>query len=205
MLLDAETQESLTTQVHNALEEARLWNELNSTQQSPAPLQSVYQLTKKWEPPLPGYVKCNIHSNWINAKLHSGVVYFVREHNVLYHSRDAITFSPNRVTDELRCLVWALRSMKALDYQEIVVGSDFQEIIDAVKNPKEWPRYRDLLQQIGTLCGLFQSIAFETESPSSNQIAREISKSVLRDGRLQSYLALGGPAWLHQRILRESV
>ena len=62
-----------------------------------------------------------------------------------------------------------------------------------------------LLQKIDTLCVLFRSIAFELESYSSNQIAREIAKSVLRDGRFQSYLALGGPAWLHQRILREAL
>lgn len=35
-------------------------------------------------------------------------------------------------------------------------------------------------------------------------IARDIAKSVLRDGCYQSYLALGEPVWLHDRLLRES-
>ncbi|CAG7862478.1 unnamed protein product, partial [Brassica rapa] len=48
-------------------------------------------------------------------------------------------------------------------------------------------------------------VAFETEFFDSNQIAREIARSVLRDGRFNSYLALGGPAWLHQRILRKAM
>ena len=26
----------------------------------------------------------------------------------------------------------------------------------------------------------------------------------MRDGRFQSYLALGGPAWLHERLMREA-
>ncbi|KAF3521457.1 hypothetical protein F2Q69_00049221 [Brassica cretica] len=47
-------------------------------------------------------------------------------------------------------------------------------------------------------CELF--IAFEVESRGSNKVAIEIAKSVLRDGRLQSYLALGGPSWLHDLI-----
>lgn len=38
----------------------------------------------------------------------------------------------------------------------------------------------------------------------NTSIARDIAKSVLRDGRYQSYLALGGPVWLHDRLLRES-
>ncbi|KAF3514533.1 hypothetical protein F2Q69_00006223 [Brassica cretica] len=38
----------------------------------------------------------------------------------------------------------------------------------------------------------------------ANTIARDITKNVLKDGRFQSYLALGGPAWLHQRIAAEA-
>lgn len=93
--------------------------------------------------------------------------------------------------------------MTNLRYQEIVVGSDFKDIIEAVKKPQDWPLFRALLQQISSLCAKFRSVAFEVESSASNQIAREIAKSVLRDGHFQSYLALGGPTWLHQRILRE--
>ncbi|CAN7139353.1 unnamed protein product, partial [Brassica rapa subsp. narinosa] len=37
----------------------------------------------------------------------------------------------------------------------------------------------------------------------ANTIARDIAKSVMKDKRFQSYLALGGPAWLHQRITAE--
>ncbi|KAF8110395.1 hypothetical protein N665_0084s0005 [Sinapis alba] len=151
---------------------------------------------KKWEPPLPGYVKCNIHSNWRNTKLHSGVAYIIWDQsgNVLHHTRDVITFSPNRVTSELRCMLWALQSMKNQGYQEIVIVSDFREIIESMKKPSDWPMFQVLIQKIGTLCARLRSVAFEAESASSNQIAREIEKSVLRDGHFQSYFSLGGPA-----------
>ncbi|CAF2099875.1 unnamed protein product [Brassica rapa] len=39
----------------------------------------------------------------------------------------------------------------------------------------------------------------------TNFIARDISRSVLRDGRYRTYLALGGPAWLHNRIRNEAL
>ncbi|KAF3590055.1 hypothetical protein F2Q69_00029689 [Brassica cretica] len=48
-------------------------------------------------------------------------------------------------------------------------------------------------------------IAFEVESRGSNKVAIEIANSVLRDGRLQSYLALGGPSWLHDLIQTEVI
>ncbi|KAF3556918.1 hypothetical protein F2Q69_00010459 [Brassica cretica] len=56
-------------------------------------------------------------------------------------ARDAITFSPNRFTAELRCLVWALRSMKDLGYHEVVIGFDFREVTEAVRRPKDWPAF----------------------------------------------------------------
>ena len=51
---------------------------------------------------------------------------------VLHHARNAFSFSPNRYTAELRCLEWTLKSMKDLRYQEVMIGTDFQEIVEAV-------------------------------------------------------------------------
>lgn len=39
---------------------------------------------------------------------------------------------------------------------------------------------------------------------TANEIARDIAKSMLRDGRFQSYLSMDGPAWLHDLIARET-
>lgn len=60
-----------------------------------------------------------------------------------------------------------------------------------------------MLEKIEVLCSLFSSVAFEVEGAHANTIARDIAKSVMKDKRFQSYLALGGPAWLHQRITAE--
>lgn len=39
---------------------------------------------------------------------------------------------------------------------------------------------------------------------TANEIARDIAKSMLREGRFQSYLSMGGPVWLHDLIARET-
>ena len=206
-ILYADTQITLITQLQQANEEARLWHELNDAKQSIEVEGGLGNEHKRWEPPLSGFRKCNIHANWRNAKLHSGAAFITRDYsgNVLHHAREALTFSPNRLTAELRCLEWALRNMKDLAYQDIVIGSDSHDLIDAVMQPLKWPRFRILLQKIKSLCATFSSVAFETESIGSNKIVREIAKSVLRDGMFQSYLALGGPAWLHHLINREAI
>lgn len=54
---------------------------------------------------------------------------------------------------------------------------------------------------------MFMSVSFEEEKVSANGIARDIAKSVLKDGGFQSFLALGGPAWLirsYERLLGAS-
>ncbi|CAH8365278.1 unnamed protein product [Eruca vesicaria subsp. sativa] len=91
-----------------------------------------------------------------------------------------------------------------LGYQEVIIGSDLGDLLLAVKKPSNWPRFRCILQRIHQLCNRFPSVAFEAETGDSNRTAREIAKSVLRDGRFQSYLARGGPAWLHNIINREA-
>ncbi|KAF3608395.1 hypothetical protein DY000_02049503 [Brassica cretica] len=76
--------------------------------------------------------------------------------------------------------------------------------IDALSSPFNWPRYRGLLQQIFCLRDQFHSVVFEGEKIETNKIARDIAKSVVRNGLFQSYLSLGGPAWLHNRLQREA-
>ncbi|KAG7542810.1 hypothetical protein ISN45_Aa07g027620, partial [Arabidopsis thaliana x Arabidopsis arenosa] len=49
----------------------------------------------------------------------------------------------------------------------------------------------------------FSKYRIKLSSPQANHVARSIAKSVTKDGRFQSYLAMGGPAWLHSRIEQE--
>lgn len=87
------------------MEETRIWHELN-VQQKAEKIHGLGERAMEWEPPISGYAKCNIHANWRNAKLHSGAALIIRDHsgNVLHHARDVLTFSPNHLTAELRCL-----------------------------------------------------------------------------------------------------
>lgn len=121
---------------------------------------------KAWEPPINGFVKCNIHANWRNATLHSGGAFILRDStgNVLHRAKDAFTFSPNRLIAELRGVKWTLRSMKDLGYKEVIIASDLMDLLSAVKRPTDWLRFRILLNRIEGLCSQFTAVVFETES-----------------------------------------
>lgn len=94
---------STDIQLQQVCEEARVWNELNKEQRNKDVGNGLLEESKRWEPPIQGFAKCNINANWRNATLHSGGAFVIRDHlgNVLHHARDAFTFSPNRLTAEL--------------------------------------------------------------------------------------------------------
>ncbi|KAL0865884.1 hypothetical protein Bca101_045002 [Brassica carinata] len=95
--------------------------------------------------------------------------------------------------------------MHKLKTQDVVIGLDNQNVINALANISAWPRYRTLLDTIAGIRSSFNGVFFEQESAKTNSIVRDIARSVLKDGRFQSYLALGSPTWLHNRIRNEAL
>ncbi|XP_024011107.1 uncharacterized protein LOC112086423 [Eutrema salsugineum] len=149
-------------------------------------------IEKRWCPPHSGLVKCNINANWRNDKLHSGGSWILRDHSgaALFHAREAFTSSPNRMIAEFRCLIWAPQGLHDLHVSEVIVVSDSQVMIDAITKPLEWPRYRAFTDYIHRSCIGFSYCSIEYEAPEANRAAREIAKSVTRDGRFQSYITM---------------
>ncbi|KAF3494053.1 hypothetical protein DY000_02053490 [Brassica cretica] len=206
-LLYAETQVSVVRSLSEMMVEVEQWFLLNKPQLRTTEERARMDNSDKWCPPDNGVIKCNIHLNWRNASMHSGVAWIARDQagNVYHHARDAIVHAPDRMVAEFGCVIWALTCLRDLGVQKVIMASDYYEVVKAIKVPYQWPRYRDLLQQIMGFKGTFDSLEFEGEKVVANGVARDIAKSVLRDGCFQSYLAMGGPSWLHDRIARDAV
>ena len=170
-------------------------------------MQADMGMPKQWIPPTQGMIKCNFHASWRSDKQLIGVAWITRHHrgDVCMHARDALVPTSDKLAAEMECLLWVLRGLRDLRMEEASFGTESQKLIDAIRNPARWPRYRCLLRQIETVCLEFAVIEFEVESRECNKVARKICTSVLRDGRLRSYLALGGPAWLHDLIQTEVI
>ncbi|KAG2318523.1 hypothetical protein Bca52824_011736 [Brassica carinata] len=202
----SETQESPDFWVSNAEEEASLWFEVKEQATLTERQNSNPPDKERWCPPMQGTVKCNVHVNWRNKTLQCGGAWMARDHtgNVLFHGCDAFTPSISRLAAELRGIIWVLQSARDLHFHTVSIASDHVETIEAISTPASWPRFRFLLELIAGFCSLFSYVAFEVEGVCANTIARDIAKSVMKDGQFQSYLALGGLAWLHQRIAAEA-
>ena len=206
-ILYADTQESMERLLRAMSDEVEQWFLLNNTPSPATDLSGRLEDRDKWCPPASGFIKCNIHANWRNVHLHSGVAWIARDQagNVSHHARDAIIHAPNHMVAELRCVIWALSSLRDLGVPRVIIAIDYHKVLEAINAPRQWPRFRDLVEQVVNFKEAFESLVFEGEKVSANGIPRDIAKSVLRDGRFHSYLALGGPSWLHDRIARENM
>lgn len=192
----------LILQCKQAFEEAEIWRTLNKKTASADPALATLRTVSSWQRSTHGFIKCNMNANWWNADSMIGGAWLSRDHerNVKHHARDAFTPGHNRIVSELRCLIWVIQNMLDLGYSNVVVGLDLQSAFMAITNPSSWPRYRHYFAKITELCSGFNSISFEQETTTTNSIVRVISRSVTQDGRFTSYLVLGGPALLHNRI-----
>ncbi|CAH8263886.1 unnamed protein product [Arabidopsis lyrata] len=88
-------------------------------------------------------------------------------------------------------------------FEIITVWTGCSAAVSALENPKDWPKYRSVLNKIVQVIRVMGEVTFKLSSPKANSLARDISCSVTREGRLTSDLALGGPSWLQDRIERD--
>ncbi|KAG7593406.1 Reverse transcriptase domain [Arabidopsis thaliana x Arabidopsis arenosa] len=162
-------------------------------------------LVTRWVKPAVGQLKCNLHAFWVKNTVHYGGAWLVRDHNgeVILHAREAFIPMVNRVAAELRCFLWCLQSLHNVRIYSCEIWSDCNAAIQAITQPLAWPKYSSLLDKILQVMQGMQSIRFRLSSPKANALARDIASSVVREGRFNSYIARGGPAWLHNRIEEE--
>lgn len=122
------------------------------------------------------------------------------EGNAVFHGRDAFTPVCTKISAELRCIVWEIRSPSYLHVKDLKIWSECSFAIEVLNHLRKWSLYMSFVDQIAELLPLFRTLVFRVSSYQTNSIARDISRSVTREGQLTSYLAIGGREWLHHRI-----
>ncbi|XP_010513742.1 PREDICTED: uncharacterized protein LOC104789794 [Camelina sativa] len=196
--------------IAGAVADAEEWLKLNELQKqeqrSVVGIMRGGMSQKRWTKPAFGILKCNINASWASSQHYAGGAWILRNHvgDVLFHSRHAFLPTVNRIAAELQCLLWCLESLQILQILSFEVWTDCDAVIQALEKPQAWPKYRSLLHKISQVMVHLQNVSIHLASPKSNGVVRSLANSVTRDGRLNSYLAMGGPAWLHEQIARDS-
>ncbi|KAG7567744.1 Ribonuclease H domain [Arabidopsis thaliana x Arabidopsis arenosa] len=205
-VLYAGKQGELNALVSHGIEEAEEWNKIKELQPQTS-MSNVPVLRREghWVKPPIDFLKCNLHMSWLNDSHMCGGAWIVRNHqgDAVFHAREMFLPTSNRIAAELRGMLWVLRSLLDLHLDNIEIWSDCSADIEAIIDPSNWPRYHSYLDKVHRLISSFGQIVFKVSSTKANSVARDIAVSVTREGRTRSYLARGGPMWLHSRIEEE--
>ncbi|KAH0935798.1 hypothetical protein HID58_012915 [Brassica napus] len=163
---------------------------------------STNSLIGTWEKPPSDMVKCNVGMAWSDTCLMSGSSWIVRDYQgqAIQHSRQAITGSSSKRESDIRSLLWAVQAMGDLRHKKVLFEASSLEVREALLNPLRFPELSPLILKILELLNRFEKWAIFHVSAHMNRIAKNIAESVILGTRLQSYVAAGGPCWLHEML-----
>ncbi|XP_010468497.1 PREDICTED: uncharacterized protein LOC104748579 [Camelina sativa] len=127
-----------------------------------------------------------------------GCSWALRDHNgvVLLHSRTAFVGVKDKLDAHFQRLIWAIECMRNHRVKKVIFAMQENCLVKALTNPNAWPSLRYQSMEVARSRGLFKDWKFFLKNLSSNRGAFMIAQSVTMEGRLQSYVAAGHPAWL---------
>ncbi|KAG7595232.1 hypothetical protein ISN45_Aa01g039400 [Arabidopsis thaliana x Arabidopsis arenosa] len=159
---------------------------------------------KKWDPPPLNWVKCNIGAAWSNKKQIGGCSWVVRDAlgKVLLHSRRAFGGLQNRQEVLLQSITWAMDSMHSHKLNRVIFATEGGDLVSAFHRPKAWPSFSFQVSEIRNFLEKILESRLVEEKASANRGASLIALSIVREERLQSYVAVGHPHWL-QHVFEE--
>lgn len=193
--------------LEKALAEAAVWLKLHNAESSTGTaLSASSPRQERWIKPPDSFVKCNVGCSWSAASSSCGSSWIVRDSNgnALCHSRRMFSRIYSASQAALATYSWAVEAMTDLKFQRLIFEFSSKELSNILLKGSPITEVRFQVQNIRNL---FHSFEIGTESyvpERCSSIALEISKSVIRDNRQQSYVAHQGPAWLHDRIQCEA-
>ncbi|CAN6826845.1 unnamed protein product, partial [Brassica oleracea var. botrytis] len=115
---------------------------------------------------------------------------------ILLHSRRVFANVEFFVDAKFLALLWATESMQSHHVTKVIFEVDFADLVGAVTKPKAWPAFRYQGVELKKSLVNFQEWTILVVSSRANRCAQAIAKSVTREKRFQSYVAMGNPQWV---------
>lgn len=122
---------------------------------------------------------------------------------MISHSRRAFSGTWSNQEAELKALMWAVDSMRSLRQKNIIFEADFEQAREVLIWPEHFHWMGNLSTSIFGLLSSMESWCFAHVKSSRNRPATLIAASVTKDDQRQSYVARGGPFWLHSVLSEE--
>ena len=188
--------------------EAEIWRETQAPSKILDPPEStVSHGNVVWIHPPPSWLKCNLASSWLENAVLSGAAWLLRDENgrVVMHSRRAFPCFSSSLEAELNTLLWSVESLASHHLDKIIFESSSLDLRRALLQPHHYPQHQVLILLILQRLNGFQSWSVDFVKTLRNMPVLSIATSVTSDNRHQSYVASGGPLWLHNLLQKEAL
>lgn len=167
---------------------------------------NVQVKVKKWKPPEKPWLKCNIGVSWDRENSIGGAAWVLRnwEGTVLLHSRRSFGSISGKNEADLEGWLWAVESMSSLQVGKVMFAVEDKVLFGAVTRPPDWPSFKFHSTKLLEVLNRLSFWILVLEERSANLGDYLIARSVITEGRVQSYVASGYPFWLHDLFTKES-
>lgn len=179
--------------LEKAVEEANVWHKLHNTE--------VAVSTQL--PAAPTRLGCS----WSAPTSTCGSSWIVRDTRgqVLCHSRRMFSTILSEAQAAIETFSWAVQAMIDLKFHKMIFEFSSTALHHLLNQGSTVSVVRDRISNIYTLFLSFETCNVGWVPVGCNSIALEISNSVIKDQRRQSYVAHQGPSWLQDLIQREAM
>ncbi|KAG7560018.1 Reverse transcriptase zinc-binding domain [Arabidopsis thaliana x Arabidopsis arenosa] len=163
--------------------------------------------SSKWEPPMTDWVKCNIGTSWSCKTKTAGGAWVLRNAAgvVLLHSRRAFSAVQSKNEAQLLCSMWAIEAMHNHHFSSVLFAFEPGDLSSAFIRPKAWPSFSYQISELHHFLEKVGTWNVVEEKSAANKGASLIAKSVVKENRFQSYVAVGHPLWLSLLFVGERV
>lgn len=161
---------------------------------------------EKWKcPPYP-WLKCNLGVFWSSVNRMAGASWVLRGscRKVLLYSRKYFAEIKDLDEASFKILSWAIESMADHKMNKVIFALNAANLVKAMNRPIAWPSFSYQVSELSVFLRRIQEWKVVVEIPSINRGVTLIAQSVTRDNRIQSYVALGHPRWLHNLFISEN-
>lgn len=196
--------------MRKAKEDATVWLNLHgilpSSHIAPPASSNAYATSAMWSKPPNTFLKCNIGSAWSSSSTVSGAGWIIRNPSgkVLYHSRRSFSGVTSNIQASVLAVSWASAAVVDLKLKNVLFEFSSVETANVLQQPVVFPSLYHICYEIFSNTFSLPRSSLHLVPVSCNHAASSIADSVVRDQRLQSYVATGGPQWLSLLLEKEA-
>lgn len=167
--------------VNKAMEDMEEWSRRIDDNQREQSLPPLARAEETWTLPPPHWYKCNVDGAWDASKEHYGIGWVLRNHcgEVCWMGLRKIPKLRSPIEVETEALRWAMRSMKQLNFENVIFVSDSKCLVGVLNEIALRPNLHTYVQDIKHIQKGMANSKVTFQCRETNRVADKIAKEAI--------------------------